>query len=56
MRRERDLIDISTDQRYVGRDDQGRFRETDKVLKSLPQDARRLSGTIKPDNQGDKAH
>ena len=54
MSRERELIDTRTDKRYVRRDDQGQFSESDDVSKSLSQDARRHSVTSKYRNQGDK--
>ena len=36
----RELIDTRTDKRYVRRDEQGRFRESDDVGRSLAQDVR----------------
>ena len=54
MSNERELIDTGTDKRYVRRDDEGKFKESDDQSRSLAQDVKRHSGTKKPRNQGDK--
>lgn len=54
MSNERELIDTGTDKRYVRRDEQGEFKESDDQGKSLGQDVKQHSGTEKPRNQGDK--
>lgn len=51
---ERELIDTGTDKRYVRRDEEGRFKESDDVGSSLAADQRQHSSTKKPKNQGDK--
>ena len=51
---ERELIDTGTDKRFVRRDKEGRFKESDDVGRSLSADRRRKSATKKPRNQGDK--
>ena len=50
----RELIDTGTDKRYVRRDEQGRFKESDDVDRSLSQDRRRKAKTISKAGQGDK--
>jgi hypothetical protein len=52
--RKRELIDTGTDKRYVRRDDQGRFKESDDVGRSLSQDVRKPAKTVVPPGQGDK--
>ena len=42
------------DKRYVRRDDQGRFSESDDVSRSLSQDQRRSAKTVAKPGQGDK--
>ena len=37
----RELIDTGTDKRYVRRDENGRFKESDDVGRSLSQDQKR---------------
>jgi hypothetical protein len=51
---ERELIDTGTDKRYVRRDDQGRFDESDDVGRSLGQDVRKHAKTAVPPGQGDQ--
>ena len=54
MARKRELIDTGTDKRYVRRDEQGRFKESDDVGRSLSRDVRqRAKTTVKP-GHGDK--
>ena len=51
---DRELIDTGTDKRYVRRDEQGRFKESDDVGRSLSQDIRRQAKTEAKPGQGDK--
>jgi hypothetical protein len=50
----RELIDTGTDKRYVRRDEQGRFEESDDVGRSLAQDVRKKAKTKVPAGQGDR--
>ena len=50
----RELIDTGKDKRYVRRDDEGRFKESDDVGRSLSQDVRKHAGTKVPPGQGDR--
>lgn len=50
----RELIDTGTDKRYVRRDDQGRFKESDDVGKSLAADVRQKAKTTAKPGQGDR--
>lgn len=50
----REFIDTSSDKRYVRRDDEGKFKESDDVGKSLAQDRRRSASTIVSSGQGDR--
>ena len=54
MGSKRELIDTGTDKRYVRRDAQGRFQESDDVGRSLRQDTRRKAKTSVKAGQGDK--
>jgi hypothetical protein len=54
MSNERELIDTGVDKRYVRRDEEGRFKESVEVSRSLAQDVRHHAETKKPRNQGDK--
>jgi hypothetical protein len=54
MAGKRELIDTGTDKRYVRRDDQGRFTESDDVGRSLSQDVKQRAGTVVKAGQGDK--
>jgi hypothetical protein len=49
----RELIDTGTDRRYVRRDKQGRFKDSDDVGRSLSQDRRRKAKPAKA-GQGDR--
>lgn len=52
---QRELIEPHKgDKRYVRRDENGRFTESDDVSRSLSQDVRKQAKTKKPRNQGDK--
>lgn len=51
----RELIEPNPgDKRYVRRDDQGRFDESDDVSRSLAQDVRRDARHEAPKGQGDR--
>ena len=50
----RELIDTGTDKRYVRRDEQGRFNESDDVGRSLGQDRRRDAKTTSKPGNGDR--
>lgn len=54
MAGKRELIDTGTDKRYVRRDEQGRFKESDDVGRSLSQDIRRKAKTTVKAGSGDK--
>ena len=52
---QRELIEPHKgDKRYVRRDEQGRFSESDDVGRSLAADRRQHAKTSKPRNEGDK--
>ena len=52
---ERELIEPNEgDKRYVRRNEEGRFTESDDVSKSLSQDVRQRAKTEKPKNEGDR--
>ena len=50
----RELIDTGTDKRYVRRDENGRFKESDDVGKSLSADRRRKAKTEAKPGEGDR--
>jgi hypothetical protein len=50
----RELIDTGTDKRYVRRDEQGRFEESDDVGRSLSQDVKKSAKTKVKSGQGDR--
>lgn len=50
----RELIDTGNDKRFVRRDEQGRFKESDDVGRSLAQDVRRKAKTNVKPGQGDR--
>lgn len=50
----RELIAPNGDKRFVRRDDQGRFSESDNVSKSLSQDVRKSAKTTVGPGQGDR--
>ena len=54
MGNERELIDTGTDKRYVRRDEDGKFKESDDQSRSLSRDVKQHAETKKPRNQGDK--
>ena len=51
---DRELIDTGSDKRFVRRDDQGQFNESDDVGSSLTQDRRQAAKTEVPPGQGDR--
>jgi hypothetical protein len=51
---DRELIDTGTDKRYVRRDEQGQFKESDDVGRSLSQDVKREAKTKVKSGQGDR--
>ena len=51
---ERELIDTGTDKRYVRRDEQGQFKESDDVGRSLAQDVKQHAQTEVKPGQGDR--
>ena len=54
MSGKRELINTGTEKRYVRRDKEGRFKESDDVGRSLRQDVRQPAKTTVPPGQGDK--
>jgi hypothetical protein len=54
MAAKRELIDTGTDKRYVRRNKQGQFKESDDVGRSLAADVRRKAKTVAKPGQGDK--
>jgi hypothetical protein len=50
----RELIDTGTDKRYVRRDEQGQFKESDDVGRSSAQDQKRDSDTKPKKGEGDR--
>jgi len=50
----RELIDTGTDKRYVRCNEDGTFKESDDVGRSLSADRRQHAKTKKPKNEGDK--
>jgi hypothetical protein len=54
MAAKRELIDTGTDKRFVRRDEEGRFKESVDVGKSLAADQRQHSATKSKPGQGDK--
>ena len=50
----RELIDTGTDKRFVRRDDQGQFKESDDVGRSLGRDVQQHAKTKVKPGQGDR--
>ena len=50
----RELIDTGTDKRFVRRDSEGKFKESDDVGRSLARDQKRDSRTRPKRGEGDK--
>ena len=51
---DRELIDTGTDKRYVRRDEEGQFKESDDVGRSLSQDVKKDARTEVRSGQGDR--
>jgi hypothetical protein len=51
---DRELIDTGTDKRFVRRDEQGQFKESDDVGRSLSQDVKTSAKTKVKSGQGDR--
>jgi hypothetical protein len=51
---DRELIDTGTDKRFVRRDAEGQFKESDDVGRSLSQDQRTDAETETKSGQGDR--
>jgi hypothetical protein len=54
MPQQRERIDTGTDKRFVRRDEQGRFKESVDVGRSLSADRRQQAKGVAPDEQGDR--
>lgn len=52
--KKRELIDMGRDKRYIRRDEEGRFKESDDVGRSLSRDVRRNAKTAAAAGQGDR--
>jgi hypothetical protein len=50
----RELIDTGTDKRYVRRDSEGKFKESDDQGRSLSQDIKQKAKTVAEKGQGDR--
>jgi hypothetical protein len=50
----RELIDTGRDKRYLRRDAEGRFHESDDVSRSLRQDVKKKAKTVASKGQGDR--
>ncbi len=50
----RELVDPGNDKRYVRRDDDGQFKESDDVGRSLTADRRQAATTESKKGQGDR--
>ena len=50
----RELIDTGSDKRYVRRDKEGKFKESDDQGRSLAQDVKRKAKTKVKSGQGDR--
>lgn len=51
---DRELIDTGRDKRFVRRDDQGQFKESDDVGRSLARDVKQHAKTKARKGQGDR--
>jgi hypothetical protein len=51
---ERELIDTGADKRFMRRDEEGQFKESDDVGRSLRQDVKQHAKTEVPAGQGDR--
>lgn len=50
----RELVDTGTDKRYIRCDDQGRFKESDDIGRSLSADKRRKAKSDAKPGEGDR--
>jgi hypothetical protein len=50
----RELVDTGTDKRYVRRNEEGQFKESDDVGRSLSSDRRKRAKHVSEKGQGDK--
>lgn len=50
----RELVDTGTDKRYVRRNEQGQFKESDDVGRSLSADRRQTAKTKAKSGEGDR--
>lgn len=50
----REMVDTGTDKRYVRRDSQGQFKESDDVGRSLSADRRKTAKKSATPGQGDR--
>lgn len=50
----RELINTGSDKRYVRRNSEGQFKESDDVGRSLSQDQKRKAKTVTKSGQGDQ--
>ena len=50
----RELMDTGTDERFVRRDEKGRFEESDDVSRSLAQDRRQHAKSKSKKGEGDR--
>ena len=50
----RELIDTGSDKRYVRRDDEGQFKESDDQGRSLSKDVKHKAKTTVKSGQGDR--
>jgi hypothetical protein len=51
---DRELIDTGTDKRFVRRDEEGKFKESDDVGRSLSRDVKKHAKTEVKSGHGDK--
>ena len=51
---DRELIDTGTDKRFVRRDEEGQFKESDDVGRSLAKDRQQKAKTTVKPGQGDR--
>lgn len=51
---DRELIDTGTDKRFVRRDEEGQFKESDDVGRSLTRDRQQEAARKVPPGQGDR--
>lgn len=51
---DRELIDTGTDKRFVRRDDEGQFKESDDVGRSIAKDREQRAKTTVQSGQGDR--